>query len=74
MSSARELISVADAARELGITPDALRGAIMRGTLSPVRVDQRTNMLERTEVERYRRDHLGQRGKRKKKPATHPAE
>ncbi|HKO24305.1 MAG TPA: DNA-binding protein [Chloroflexota bacterium] len=72
MSKVRELVSVADAAKELGVTPDALRGAIMRGTLSPVRIDRRTNMLERAEVERYRREHFGQRGKRKKKP-TQPA-
>jgi hypothetical protein len=38
-----------------------------------VRVDGRTNMLTRGEVERYRREHLGQRGKRKKKPAAEPA-
>jgi hypothetical protein len=39
-----------------------------------VRIDGRTNMLTREEVERYRREHLGQRGKRKGKnrPATPP--
>jgi hypothetical protein len=68
MSKVRELVSVADTAKELGVTPDALRGAIVRGTLSPVRIDRRTNMLERAEVERYRRERRGQRGKRKKKP------
>jgi hypothetical protein len=31
-------------------------------------------MIERAVVERYRREHLGQRGKRKKKTATHPEE
>jgi hypothetical protein len=64
MSSAEELISLAAAAKELGITPDALRGAIARKVLTPVRVDGRTNMLTRGEVERYKREHLGQRGKR----------
>jgi hypothetical protein len=38
-----------------------------------VRIDRRTNMIERGEVERYRQEHLGQRGKRKKKPVQ-PAE
>jgi hypothetical protein len=66
MPAAQDLLSVAAAARELGITPDALRGAIMRGTLRPVRIDGRTNMLERAEVERYRREHLGKRGRPKK--------
>jgi hypothetical protein len=65
MSSAQELISLATTANELGITPDALRGAIAHKVLTPVRVDGRTNMLSRKEVERYRREHLGQRGKSK---------
>jgi hypothetical protein len=69
MSHPQELISLATAAKELGITPDALRGAIARKVLTPVRIDGRTNMLTRAEVERYRREHLGQQGKRKKKPA-----
>jgi hypothetical protein len=47
--------------------------AITYGTLRPIRFDGRTNMISRSEVERYRREHLGQRGKRKKKPATEPA-
>jgi excisionase family DNA binding protein len=64
MSSPHDLISVATAAKALGITPDALRGAIKRKVLSPVRVDGRTNMLTREEVEKYRREHLGQQGKR----------
>jgi excisionase family DNA binding protein len=70
MSPAQELISLATAAKELGVTPDALRGAIARKVLTCVRVDGRTNMLTRAEVERYKREHLGQRGKRKKKSAT----
>jgi hypothetical protein len=70
MATARELISLATAAKELGITPDALRGAIARKVLTPVRVDGRTNMLTRAEVDRYRREHLGQRGKRKQRPAN----
>jgi hypothetical protein len=64
MSSAQELISLATAAQELGITPDALRGAIARNVLACVRIDGRTNMLTREEVDRYRHEHLGQRGKR----------
>jgi hypothetical protein len=49
--------------------PAPLRGAIKRGTLAAVRVDGRTNMIPHAEVERYRAEHLGQRGIRKKKPA-----
>jgi hypothetical protein len=65
-------------ASELGLTPPAIRAAIKRGHITPVPLDGRTNLVSRSEVERYRREHLGQwgRGKRKKKPATssEPAE
>jgi Helix-turn-helix domain len=64
MAPTQELLSLAQAAEELGITPDALRGAIARKVLAPVRIDGRTNMLTREEVERYRRERLGRRGKR----------
>jgi hypothetical protein len=72
-TSTTGLVSLATAAKELGITPDALRGAIMRGTLKVVPLDGRTNLVSREEIERYRCEHLGQRGKRKKKPVQ-PAE
>ena len=48
--------------------PSALRSAISYGSLRPVRLDGRTNMIPRAEVERYRAEHLGQRGKRKYDP------
>jgi excisionase family DNA binding protein len=70
MSRTHDLLTVAEAASELGIGPSGVRMAIAYGTLRPVRIDRRTNMIERTEVERYRREHLGQRGKRKKPAAS----
>jgi excisionase family DNA binding protein len=69
-----DLVTVADAAAELGLSPHSVRYAIMRGVLKVVPLDGRTNLIPRAEVERYRREHLGQRGKRKKTPATPPAE
>ena len=76
MSPTPDFVSVAKAAEELGITPEAVRGAIMRGLIQPVRLDGRTNLIPRSEIERYRREHRGQwgRGRRKKQPATAPAE
>jgi Helix-turn-helix domain len=62
-----DLFTVTEAAAELGLSPSALRSAINYGSLHPIRLDRRTNMLSREEVERYRREHLGQRGKRKNK-------
>ena len=51
MPSAPELLSVAAAAMELGITPDAVRSAIMRGRITPVRLDGRTNLIARAQVD-----------------------
>jgi excisionase family DNA binding protein len=59
-----DLVTVATAAQELRLTPQAIRNAIMRGAITAVRLDGRTNLVSRAEVERYRREHLGQRGKR----------
>jgi excisionase family DNA binding protein len=59
-------LTVKEAAQELGITPDALRGAIKRGTLAAVRLDKtsRTNLIQRDELERYKAEHRGRQGKR----------
>jgi hypothetical protein len=55
--------------------PDALiHRAVGNGTITPYRLNDRTYLIPREQVERYRLDSLGQRGKRKKKPATEPAE
>ena len=74
MSTTPEMLTVKRAAEELGLSPVSVRRAVMRGALKVVPLDGRTNLVAREEVERYRREHLGQRGKRKKKPATEPAE
>jgi len=69
MPGLRDMLTVKEAADELGITRTTVRRAVMNGTLSVHRLDDRTYLVPRGEVERYRREHLGQRGKRKKKPA-----
>jgi hypothetical protein len=45
----------------------------MNRTLTVFRLDDRTYLVPCDEVERYRRESLGRRGKRKKQPAR-PAE
>jgi len=60
-------INVSEAAHELGIKPGAVRDAIARGRLTAIRKGggaERAGFLliERTEVERYRAEHLGKRG------------
>jgi hypothetical protein len=57
-----DLVTVRDAAAELGVTPDALRNAVARGLLEPVRVGARFNLLPRDQIERYRQHHLRRRG------------
>jgi excisionase family DNA binding protein len=64
MSHTPEMLTVARAAEELGLSPVSIRRAVMRGTLKVVPLDGRTNLVSREEVERYKREHLGRRGKR----------
>jgi excisionase family DNA binding protein len=57
-------VTVAEAAHELGVSAATIRGAIMRGSITAVQLHERTNLIARSEVERYRRERLGRRGKR----------
>lgn len=51
-------LTIADAARELGITPSAASVAAWRGTLESVLVSPRRRMVSRQAIEAYRREHL----------------
>ena len=64
MSTTPEMLTVKRAAEDLGLSPVSIRRAVMRGTLEVVPLDGRTYLVSREEVERYRREHLGRRGKR----------
>jgi len=60
-------MNVTEAAQDLGITPGAIRRAISDGKLKAIRKgggQERAGFLliERTEIERYRNEHLGKRG------------
>lgn len=60
-------MNVSEAAEALGIKPGAVRDAIARGRMQAIRKgggNERAGFLliERTEVERYRTEHLGKRG------------
>ena len=57
-------LTVPQAAADLGLSASALRSAINYGSLHVVRLDGRTNLIHRDEVERYGREHQGRRGKR----------
>ena len=60
---AHDLFTTTEAAAELGLSPPSVRYAIMRGILQPMRLGARTVLITRDEIERYRREHLGRRGK-----------
>lgn len=59
-------ITVSEAAQTLGVSVVTIRQQIRRGTIRAVRLG-REYLIEPSEVERYRRLHLGRRG-RKPKP------
>ena len=64
MAGLEDYMTVAQAAKELGLTPTGLRTAVSEGRIKTVALHKRTNLIAREEVERYRREHLGKRGKR----------
>ena len=64
MAPVENYVTVSEAACELGVSPTTIRGAIMRGSITAVQLHKRTNLIPRSEVERYRREHLGRPGKR----------
>ena len=63
-----DLVTTAEAAEMLGLSRSSVKYAIARGVLKAVTVHNRFNLVHRDEVERYRREHLGRRGRRKKTP------
>ena len=65
----QEFMQTADAADELGVTVEAVNKAVQRGALKPCRKLGNYNLFHRDEVERYRSESLGKRGRRKEKVA-----
>src|SRR5262249_36637669 len=60
-----DMLTVDEAAEQLGLSPVTIRRAVMNRTITVVPLNGRTYLISRDEVERYRREHLGRRGKRK---------
>lgn len=58
-------MTLRDAADRLGVTPDNLRGAIARGALKAEK-HGRDWWVSPAEVERYRLERLGRKGRRPK--------
>jgi len=58
----RTLFTVAEVARQLGISENTVRSAIKRGSLGVERVSPRLNMVTAQAIAEYRQAHLGKRG------------
>lgn len=54
-----ELLTTTEAARELGLSASSVRTQMQRGILRVERLDARTVLIPRSEIERYRAEHLG---------------
>jgi excisionase family DNA binding protein len=64
LAELEDFMTVAQAAKVLGLTPTGVRTAINEGRLKRTLLHKRTSLIAREEVERYRREHLGRQGKR----------
>ncbi len=76
MNEDRQLFTTAEAAAQLGITPDAVRVAVRSGTIAFVRINPRLHMITKDAIDAYRRDHLGRVGRpprRKRRKRVAPA-
>lgn len=60
-----EYLQTTDAAESLGLTVESINKAVQRGNLHPARKIGNYNLFEKTEVERYRTETLGRRGRRR---------
>jgi hypothetical protein len=70
-----DLLSVPEAAQFLGLTVAGIRAALKRGTLTAVSLEGRPHrtFFAREELECYRQDHCGQRGRRPQGTSPAPA-
>ncbi len=66
MNDGLDVMSVAQAAESLGIDPDAIHRQSALGKIELIRLGPRTVVIRREEVERYRRENLGRRGRPRK--------
>ena len=61
-----DMLTVAEAAAELGLSRTTIHRAVGNGTITPEPLNGRTYLISREQVERYRRESLGNRGGRKR--------
>lgn len=70
----KRFYTVREAAQALGLAESTIRRAISRGTLAAQKIGQRLNIIDPTEVERYRQERLGTQGWAwRRAPDYHPS-
>ncbi len=57
----KKMYTTAQAAQELGISPNTVRGAIKRGRITVERLTPRLSLVPHDEIEKYRQLYLGKR-------------
>jgi excisionase family DNA binding protein len=62
------------AAQELGVSASTLRTMIQQGKVKVKLLHARSALISKSEIERYRRDHLGQPGRKSTKTRPPGAE
>jgi len=58
----RTVFTVPEVAEILGLRNSSVRSAIRTGALEHIKTSSRVNLVSRTAIEAYQRDHLGKRG------------
>lgn len=66
MNDDLNVMSITEAGRILGISPDTLHRQSALGRIEIIRLGPRTAVIRREEVERYRRESSGKRGRPRK--------
>jgi hypothetical protein len=62
------------AGQELGVSASTLRTMIQQGKVAVKHLHARSALIPKSEVERYRRDHLGQPGRKRAPRDPRPAD
>jgi len=67
MTHERTHLTIAETARELGLTPDGVHSAIRRGQLDTELVNPRLRLVPRQAIDTYKQEHLGHVGRPRRK-------
>lgn len=69
MKEGRDVVTITEAAQELGVRPDSLRQAVLRGAVKAMRAGG-IWLITREELDRYNRERIKGRGRPRKQPES----